>query len=176
MPRKGKCNAEEAAEEHQADYIKFRHAHSAVESNINSLEHHGLDRCPDKGYNGYTLHRPGRHRLQPPPNRERHFTSGARGQRKGSQETATTDQTKSRLARISCQTPCASKAPSANQGGEISAPLQCENLVSMGAVGHINSKNSGSNTTKPTDLYLTILLALAKIRKSPHFFPDTIYA
>jgi hypothetical protein len=54
MPKKGKCNAEEAAEERQADYIKLRHAHSAVESNINSLEHHGLDRCPDKGYHGYT--------------------------------------------------------------------------------------------------------------------------
>jgi len=54
MPKKGKCNAEEAAEEHQADYIKLRHAHSAVESNINSLEHHGLDRCPDKSYHGYT--------------------------------------------------------------------------------------------------------------------------
>lgn len=54
MPKKGKCNAEEAAEEHQEDYIKLRHAHSAVESNINSLEHHGLDRCPDKGYHGYT--------------------------------------------------------------------------------------------------------------------------
>ena len=54
MPKKGKCNAGEAAEEHQADYIKLRHAHSAVESNINSLEHHGLDRCPEKGYHGYT--------------------------------------------------------------------------------------------------------------------------
>jgi hypothetical protein len=54
MPKKGKCNAAEAAEEHQADYIKLRHAHSAVESNINSLEHHGLDRCPDKGFHGYT--------------------------------------------------------------------------------------------------------------------------
>jgi hypothetical protein len=54
MPKKGKCNAEESAEEHQADYIKLRHAHSAVESNINSLEHHGLDRCPDKGLHGYT--------------------------------------------------------------------------------------------------------------------------
>ena len=51
--RKGKRNAAEAAEEHQADYIELRHAHSAVESNINSLEHHGLDRCPDKGFHGY---------------------------------------------------------------------------------------------------------------------------
>jgi hypothetical protein len=24
-----------------------------VESAINCLEHHGLNRCPDKGYNGY---------------------------------------------------------------------------------------------------------------------------
>jgi hypothetical protein len=54
MPKKGKCNAEEAEEEHQPDYIKLRHAHSAVESNINSLEHHGLDRCPDKGFHGFT--------------------------------------------------------------------------------------------------------------------------
>ncbi len=54
MPKKGKCNAGETAEEHQTDYIKLRHAHSAVESNINSLEHHGLDRCPDKGFRGYT--------------------------------------------------------------------------------------------------------------------------
>ena len=27
--------------------------HSAVESNINCLEHHGLDRCPDKGLAHY---------------------------------------------------------------------------------------------------------------------------
>lgn len=54
MPKKGKYNVAEAAEEHQADYIELRHAHSAVESNINSLEHHGLNRCPDKGYHGYT--------------------------------------------------------------------------------------------------------------------------
>lgn len=54
MPKKGKRNAEETAEESQADYVKLRRAHSAVESNINSLEHHGLDRCTDKGYEGFT--------------------------------------------------------------------------------------------------------------------------
>jgi IS5 family transposase len=54
MPKKGKRNTQEAAEEHQPAYIKLRHAHSTVESNINSLEHHGLDRCPDKGLHGYT--------------------------------------------------------------------------------------------------------------------------
>ena len=32
---------------------KLKARHCAVESEINSLEHHGLDRCPDKGLNGY---------------------------------------------------------------------------------------------------------------------------
>lgn len=54
MPKKGKRNAEESAEEHHPDYIKLRHAHSAVESNIHSLEHHGLERSRDKGYHGYS--------------------------------------------------------------------------------------------------------------------------
>lgn len=31
----------------------LRKAHSAVESNINMLEHHGLNRCVDKGLHGY---------------------------------------------------------------------------------------------------------------------------
>lgn len=53
MPKKGRCNAAEAAEEREKDYVRLRHAHSAVESNINSLEHHGLNRCPDKGSHGY---------------------------------------------------------------------------------------------------------------------------
>ena len=33
--------------------MPLRNTHSAVESDINSLEHHGLNRCPDKGLNGY---------------------------------------------------------------------------------------------------------------------------
>ena len=31
----------------------MRHAHSAIESNINMLEHHGLNRCFDKGLRGF---------------------------------------------------------------------------------------------------------------------------
>lgn len=54
MPKKGTRNAIETEEEHQASYIKLRHAHSAIESNINSLEHHGVARSRDKGYHGYT--------------------------------------------------------------------------------------------------------------------------
>jgi len=54
LPKKGKRNAAETEEEHQAIYIKLRNAHSAVESNINGLEHHGVARSRDKGYHGYT--------------------------------------------------------------------------------------------------------------------------
>jgi len=50
LPKKGKCNKTEAEEEHRPLFKKLRHKHSAVESNINELEHRGLDRCPDKGY------------------------------------------------------------------------------------------------------------------------------
>jgi hypothetical protein len=50
LPKKGKCNKIEKEEEHKPKFIKFRNKHSAVESNINELEHRGLNRCPDKGY------------------------------------------------------------------------------------------------------------------------------
>lgn len=49
MPKKGKLNKEEYEREHDKAFKKRRKAHSGVESNINSLEHHGLNRCPDKG-------------------------------------------------------------------------------------------------------------------------------
>jgi hypothetical protein len=51
MPKKGKLNKMEALREGSKDFKKTRNAHSAVESNINMLEHHGLNRCPDKGIN-----------------------------------------------------------------------------------------------------------------------------
>ena len=50
LPKKGKCNEAEKEEEHKPQFIKLRNKHSAVESNINELEHRGLNRCPDKGY------------------------------------------------------------------------------------------------------------------------------
>lgn len=53
LPKKGKCNKDEAEEEHKRIFKKLRHKHSAVESNINELEHRGLDRCPDKGYKNF---------------------------------------------------------------------------------------------------------------------------
>lgn len=39
--------------EYSPEFIKARHQHSAVESAINALEVHGLDRCPDHGINGF---------------------------------------------------------------------------------------------------------------------------
>lgn len=53
MPKKGKRNKEETQQEHQAQFIKLRNAHSAVESNINQLRHNGLGRCPDRGVNNF---------------------------------------------------------------------------------------------------------------------------
>jgi hypothetical protein len=49
MPKKGKCNQAELEREHQKVFKKYRNKHSAVESNIHSLETRGLSRCPDRG-------------------------------------------------------------------------------------------------------------------------------
>jgi len=53
MPKKGKCNKAEEAEEKQPLFKKLRNKHSAIESNINELENRGLNRCPDKGYGNF---------------------------------------------------------------------------------------------------------------------------
>jgi hypothetical protein len=75
MPKKGKRSALETEREREPQWLKLKDRHSEVESNINSLEHHGLDRCPDKGLNGfkryaglgvlaYNLHRIGKSLLE----------------------------------------------------------------------------------------------------------------
>jgi hypothetical protein len=72
MPKKGKLSATDKERQKQKKWRALANKHSAVESNINSLEHHGLDRCPDKGYQAYAryaglgilaynLHRIGNH-------------------------------------------------------------------------------------------------------------------
>ena len=53
MPKKGKLKEAEKEEEYSEEFIKERHQHSAVESAINALENHGLDRCYDKGLDGF---------------------------------------------------------------------------------------------------------------------------
>jgi transposase, IS5 family len=53
MPKRGKKNAAESARESERKFVALRRQHSAVESDINSLEHHGLNRCLDAGLDGY---------------------------------------------------------------------------------------------------------------------------
>ena len=53
MPKKGKLSAADKERQGQKAWRILANRHSAVESNINCLEHHGLNRCPDKGYQAY---------------------------------------------------------------------------------------------------------------------------
>ena len=53
MPKRGKKNAAELERERDKKFVALRQQHSAVESEINSLEHHGLNRCLDVGLPGY---------------------------------------------------------------------------------------------------------------------------
>jgi len=49
LPRKGKLSVVNREIENSEEFRTARHKHSAVESSINALENHGLDRCPDQG-------------------------------------------------------------------------------------------------------------------------------
>ena len=53
IPKLGKRNKTEKEEEHGTAFKRLKNKHSAIESNINELEHRGLDRCPDRGYSHY---------------------------------------------------------------------------------------------------------------------------
>lgn len=53
LPKKGKLSAERLQEEMSEPFVNARNRHSAVESGINCLEHHGLDRCLDHGMDGF---------------------------------------------------------------------------------------------------------------------------
>lgn len=53
MPKRGRKTVAQAAEESERTFAKLRRAHSAVESAINALEHHGLNRCLDVGMEGF---------------------------------------------------------------------------------------------------------------------------
>jgi IS5 family transposase len=54
MPSKGKRTADQIKEEKDDKMFKaFRNKHSAVESNINELEHAGVNKVPDKGLRGF---------------------------------------------------------------------------------------------------------------------------
>jgi IS5 family transposase len=53
MPKKGKLSKERKLIEHDPEFISERYKHSAVESGINCLEQHGLDKCLDSGIEGF---------------------------------------------------------------------------------------------------------------------------
>lgn len=53
LPRKGRLSKEAQQVEHSQAFIHARSKHAAVESAINALENHGLDRCPDHGLHGF---------------------------------------------------------------------------------------------------------------------------
>ena len=53
LPRKGKLTQAARDAEQAEPFATARRAHSAVESAINALEVHGLDRCPDHGIGGF---------------------------------------------------------------------------------------------------------------------------
>jgi len=53
LPKKGRLSAKDKEIEHSEEFIKSRRKHSAVESSINALENHGLDRCLDHGLHGF---------------------------------------------------------------------------------------------------------------------------
>ena len=53
MPKKGRRSVADKEREQGRRWKKLKDKHSTIESDINSLEHHGLNRCPDKGLDGY---------------------------------------------------------------------------------------------------------------------------
>jgi hypothetical protein len=53
LPRKGKLSKQAQAIESSEGFRQARRKHSGVESCINALEHHGLDRCLDRGIEGF---------------------------------------------------------------------------------------------------------------------------
>ena len=54
MPKLGKKNKQEEELEKSHIFKRLKNKHSAIESNINELEHRGLDRCPDRGITNFT--------------------------------------------------------------------------------------------------------------------------
>ena len=53
LPKKGRRNQTEKERENSNEFQSARRQHSAVESAINALEVHGLDKCPDHGIKGF---------------------------------------------------------------------------------------------------------------------------
>jgi len=53
LPKKGRLSAKDKEIQQSQEFVESRRKHSAVESSINALENHGLDRCLDHGLHGF---------------------------------------------------------------------------------------------------------------------------
>lgn len=53
LPKRGRSTQEEKQRESTKEFKQLRNAHSAIESDINMLEHHGLNSCMDKQMYGF---------------------------------------------------------------------------------------------------------------------------
>jgi hypothetical protein len=53
LPKKGRLSEADKTRESDPEFVRLRHQHSAVESAINALGVHGLDKCPDHGLDGF---------------------------------------------------------------------------------------------------------------------------
>lgn len=53
LPKKGRLSEADKARESDPEFVRLRRQHSAVESAINALSVHGLDKCPDHGIDGF---------------------------------------------------------------------------------------------------------------------------
>ncbi len=53
LPKKGRLSTKDKEIERSEEFVESRRKHSAVESCINALENHGLDRCFDHGLYGF---------------------------------------------------------------------------------------------------------------------------
>ena len=53
LPKKGRHSEKDKERESTDEFQAGRKQHSAVESGINALENHGLDRCPDRGLKAF---------------------------------------------------------------------------------------------------------------------------
>ena len=53
LPKKGRLSEADKAHESDPEFVRLRRQHSAVESAINALGVHGLNKCPDHGIDGF---------------------------------------------------------------------------------------------------------------------------
>jgi IS5 family transposase len=53
LPKKGRLSQADKERESEPEFVTLRKQHSAVELEINAIEAHGLDKCPDHGLDGF---------------------------------------------------------------------------------------------------------------------------